>query len=327
MKAILLKEFGGTENMIFGDTDTPSIGDDEILIEVCATSVNRPDIVQRQGNYRPPPGDSEILGLEVAGKVVKLGANVSRWKTGDRVMALIGGGGYAEFARAHQDHAMEIPENMSFEEAACICETYLTAFLNLFILGELKNNQIALLHGGGGGVNTAAIQLCHYLVPQTQLIVTCSSGKVERLETMGVTHVIDYQTQSFSEEVARITNKKGVNVILDHIGADYLSANMRSLAAYGRLLLIGVMSGVKAELNLAIMMVKRQQIIGSVLRARSTDEKAEIISQFNQHMSNALANREVVPEVHQVFPLSEAARAHDLMESSSHFGKIVLKIT
>ena len=312
--------------MIFGDVDTPVVKENQILIEVCATSVNRPDIVQRQGNYHPPPGDSDILGLEVAGTVVKLGEGVSRWEIGDRVMALIGGGGYAEFACAHQDHTMAIPDSMTFEEAACICETYLTAFLNLFMLGELKNNQTALLHGGGGGVNTAAIQLCQYLVPQTKLIVTCSSGKVERMIEMGVHHAIDYTSAAFADEVANITGNKGADVILDHIGADYLAANMRSLAVYGKLLLIGVMGGVKAELNLAVMMVKRQQIIGSVLRARSTTEKADIISQFERHVRGALADRIVTPEIAKVFPLSEAANAHEFMESSRHFGKIVLTV-
>jgi len=327
LKAVLLEKFGGPENIFLGEAEQPSAKADEILIRVHATSVNRPDIVQRQGNYQPPPGDSEILGLEVAGVVEALGDNVTRWQVGDRVMALIGGGGYAEYATAHQDHGMVIPKEMSFEEAACICETYLTAFLNVFMLGEFTDGQTALLHGGGGGVNTAAVQLCQFLAPDAQLIVTCSSGKVERVESMGVDHVIDYQNNSFVEEVAKITNKKGVNVILDHLGAEYLAPNMRSLAVYGRLLQIGVMSGVKAELNLAVMMVKRQQIIGSVLRARSVKEKANIISTFDNKVGDALRKREIVPEISRVFHFAEAAEAHRMMESSQHFGKIVLKMT
>ncbi len=326
MKAVLLKNFGGPENMFLGEAEKPQAKTDEILIRVYASSVNRPDIVQRQGNYQPPPGDSEILGLEVAGVVEALGEGATRWQVGDRVMALIGGGGYAEYATAHQDHAMGIPIEMSFEEAACICETYLTAFLNVFMLGKLTNGQTALLHGGGGGVNSAAIQLCQYLVPDTKLIVTCSSGKVERMQSMGVDHVIDYQNSSFVEEVAKITDKKGVNVILDHLGADYLAGNMRSLSVYGRLLQIGVMSGAKAELNLAVMMVKRQQIIGSVLRARSVEEKAHIISTFDQKVGGALSNGKIAPEISHVFQFSEAADAHRMMESSQHFGKIVLKL-
>jgi len=327
LKAVLLEKFGGPENMFLGEAELPQAKEGEILIRVQATSVNRPDIVQRQGNYQPPPGDSEILGLEVAGVVEAVGDSVTRWQVGDRVMALIGGGGYAEYAKAHQYHAMKIPKGMSFEEAACVCETYLTAFLNVFMLGEFANGQIALLHGGGGGVNTAAIQLCQYLAPEAKLIVTCSSGKVERIQAMGVDHVIDYQNRSFVEEVAKITSKKGVNIILDHLGADYLAGNMRSLSIYGKLLQIGVMSGAKAELNLAVMMVKRQQIIGSVLRARSLKEKAEIISTFDKKVGDALHNRQIVPEISRVFHFSESADAHRMMESSQHFGKIVLTMT
>lgn len=312
--------------MYFGDAEKPVPGPGQVVIKVEATSVNRPDIVQRQGNYNPPKGDSEILGLEVAGTIEQLGAGVDHWQKGQRVMALIGGGGYAEFALAYAIHLMPVPQSMSFEQAACVCETYLTAYLNLFLLGKLENNSSALLHGGGGGVNTAAIQICRQLVPDTTLYVTASSKKLDRVAELGAHHVIDYSQQSFVEEIKTLTAGKGVDMILDHIGAKYFEDNMKSLAISGKLLLIGVTSGIKAELNLALMMIKRQQIIGSVLRSRPIEEKGAIIKSFRDQVLIYMESGSITPLVHQVFPLSEAAAAHQLMEQSGHFGKIVLKV-
>ncbi len=304
----------------------PEPGANQVLIRVAATSVNRPDIIQRQGNYNPPQGESEILGLEVAGTVDAAGEDVTDWKRGDRVMALIGGGGYAEFAVAHAGHLMTIPENMTFAQAACVCETYITAFLNVFRLGRLKDGESALLHGGGGGVNTAAIQLCRQLAPESPLFVTASSGKVDSVRELGAQHVIDYRQSAFDEEIGKITGGRGVDVILDHVGAAYLQKNLKSLAVYGRLVIIGVTSGPRGEVNLALMMVKRQQITGSVLRPRSIEEKAEIIRDFRDRVLGLLASGAIVPLVSHEFPLQEAASAHRLMETSGHFGKIVLNI-
>ena len=304
----------------------PEPGANQVLIRVAATSVNRPDIIQRQGNYNPPQGESEILGLEVAGTVESVGEDVTDWKRGDRVMALIGGGGYAEFAVAHAGHLMTIPENMTFAQAACVCETYITAFLNLFRLGRLKDGESALLHGGGGGVNTAAIQLCRQLAPESPLFVTASSGKVDSVRELGAQHVIDYRHSAFDEEIAEITGGRGVDVILDHVGAEYLQKNLKSLAVYGRLVIIGVTSGPRGEINLALMMVKRQQITGSVLRPRSIAQKAEIIRYFRDRVLGLFASGAIAPLVSHEFPLQEAASAHRLMETSGHFGKIVLNI-
>lgn len=304
----------------------PEPGANQVLIRVAATSVNRPDIIQRQGNYNPPQGESEILGLEVAGTVESVGEDVTDWKRGDRVMALIGGGGYAEFAVAHAGHLMTIPENMTFAQAACVCETYITAFLNLFRLGRLKDGESALLHGGGGGVNTAAIQLCRQLAPESPLFVTASSGKVDSVRELGAQHVIDYRHSAFDEEIAEITGGRGVDVILDHVGAEYLQKNLKSLAVYGRLVIIGVTSGPRGEINLALMMVKRQQITGSVLRPRSIAQKAEIIRDFRDRVLGLFASGAIAPLVSHEFPLQEAASAHRLMETSGHFGKIVLNI-
>jgi putative PIG3 family NAD(P)H quinone oxidoreductase len=282
-------------------------------------------VIQRLGNYPPPPGDSEILGLEVAGTVEAVGADATRFKVGDRVVALVGGGGYAEYALAYEEHAMTIPDSVSFEQAACICETYITAYLNLFMLAELEGKNSVLIHGGGGGVATSAIQLCKALSPETTLIVTASSGKLERVSAQGADHVIDYREQDFAEEIRRITEKRGVDVILDHIGAQYLAANMKSLALAGTLMLIGVMGGIKAELNLATMMVKRQRIIGSVLRSRPVTEKAAIINQFETEVMPLFAAGTIEPLIDARFALKDAAEAHRLMEQGGHFGKIVLQ--
>jgi putative PIG3 family NAD(P)H quinone oxidoreductase len=327
MKAVLLDGFGGLEVLKVGEVDKPTPKAGEVLIKVAATSINRPDLVQREGKYPPPPGDSEILGLEVAGTIAELGAGVSGWQVGDRVITLVGGGGYAEYAVAYASHLMRIPETMSFEEAACVCESYITAFLNVFMIGELRDGQTAILHGGGGGVNTAAIQLAKALTPNAKLIVTAHPSKIERVKKLGADLVIDYTTTpDFSEVVKEFTGKKGVDVILDHVGAKYLSPNMNSLGYKGKLVIIGVISGIKAELNLALMMVKRQCIIGSVLRSRPVAEKAEIVAEFTRRALPKFADRTIVPIIEKVFPLDQVAEAHRMMEEDKHFGKIVLKI-
>jgi NADPH2:quinone reductase len=324
MKAITLSDFGGPEMMQYSDIDTPTPGAGQLLIRVHATSVNRPDVIQRQGNYPPPPGDSEVLGLEVAGVVETVGDDTTRFSPGDRVVALVGGGGYAEYAVALESHTMALADAIPFEQAACICETYITAYLNLFLLGELQGKQSVLIHGGGGGIATSAIQLCRALTPDTEILVTASTGKLERVHEQGANHVIDYREQVFADEIRRITDKRGVDVILDHIGAKYLQDNMKSLALAGTLMLIGVMGGIKSELNLATMMVKRQRIIGSVLRSRPVAEKAAIIAKFEAAVMPLFASGKITPLVDATFPLEEAAAAHTMMEQSGHFGKIVL---
>ncbi|HSN15106.1 MAG TPA: NAD(P)H-quinone oxidoreductase [Anaeromyxobacteraceae bacterium] len=327
MKAVLLSGFGGVDVLKIGEAPRPTPAEGQVLVKVAATTVNRPDLVQRQGNYPPPPGDSEILGLEVAGTIEELGPGVSGWKVGDRVLSLVGGGAYAELAVAYASHLMAIPASMSFEEAACVCESYITAFLNVFMIGGLKDGNTAILHGGGGGVNTAAIQLCRALTPKVKLIVTSSPAKAERVRQLGADLVIDYTTTpDFSERVKEFTGKKGVDVILDHVGAKYLAPNMSSLGYAGRLVVIGVISGIKAELNLALMMVKRQQIIGSVLRSRPVKDKAEIVAEFTRTALPKFADRTIVPIVEKVFPLDQVVEAHRMMEEDRHFGKIVLKI-
>ncbi len=327
MKAVLLEGFGGLEVLKVGEAAKPAPLEGQVLVRVVATSINRPDLVQREGKYPPPPGDSEILGLEVAGYVEEVGPGVTGWQKGERVMSLAGGGGYAEYAVAYASHLMRIPDSMSFFEAACVCESYITAFLNVFMIGGLRDNNTVILHGGGGGVNTAGIQLAKALTPNTKIVVTASPAKMARVKELGADLVIDFTTTpDFSDAVKEFTNKKGVDVILDHVGAKYLAPNMNSLGYAGRLVIIGVISGIKAELNLALMMVKRQQIIGSVLRSRPVKDKGEIVAEFTRTALPKFADRNVVPIIEKIFPIDQVVEAHRMMEEDKHFGKIVLQI-
>ncbi|AEI15187.1 NAD(P)H quinone oxidoreductase, PIG3 family [Flexistipes sinusarabici DSM 4947] len=328
MKAVLLDDFGGPDVLYVGEAEKPAPKDNQVLIKVKATSINGPDVAQREGKYPPPPGESEILGVEVAGVIEEVGSNVKGWNIGDNVMTLVGGGGYAEYAVAYANHLIKIPENLSFEEAACICESYITAYSNVFMFGKLQDNQYAILHGGGGGVNTAAIQICKALVPNTKLIVTSPPEKMEKIKELGVDLVINYkETPDFSKMVKEYTNKRGVDVILDCIGAAYLEPNIKSLTYTGRLVVIGVLSGIKAELNLALLMVKRQQIIGSVLRSRPIEEKAEIVKSFTDNVIPKVADGSVKPIIHKIFSIDDVAKAHKTMAEDTHFGKIVMKIS
>jgi len=328
MKAVLLDGFGGIDVLKIGEVEKPRPGENQVLVKVMATSINRPDLVQREGKYPPPPGDSEILGLEVSGIIEDLGPGVTEWQKGARVMSLVGGGGYAEYAVAYASHLIPIPDSMSFEEAACVCESSITAFLNIFMIGEFRDGQTAILHGGGGGVNTAGIQLCRALTPSGKLIVTAAPEKMERVRQLGADLVINFrETPDFTEIVKEFTAKKGVDLVLDHVGAAYLAPNMNSLAYKGRLVIIGVTSGIKAELNLALMMVKRQSIIGSVLRSRPVPEKGDIVAEFTRRALPKFADRTIVPIVEEVFPLDRVVDAHRMMEEDRHFGKIVLKVS
>jgi len=325
MKAILLEKFGGPEVLEIGDTAKPEPGEAQVLIKVAATSVNRADTIQRMGHYPAPKGESPLLGLEVAGTIEALGPGVDGFEIGDRVMSLVGGGGYAEYAAAYASHLIRIPAAMSLEQAACVCETYITAYLNVFMLGGLTDGDSVLLHGGGGGVNTSGIQLCRALTPASRVFVTASPGKLERVAALGATDVIDYKTQDFAEVIRGATSKRGVDVILDHIGGRYLASNLAALAVGGRLVIIGLMGGAKAEINLGLLMVKRQQVIGSVLRSRSVAEKAAIVRLFTEAVMPLFEHGAIEPLIHTVMPLAAAGDAHRMMEASEHFGKIVLK--
>lgn len=317
--------FGPADKLRLDDVADPVPGPGQILIQVAAASVNRPDIIQREGHYPPPAGESEILGLECAGTVVAVGPGVVEPAVGDRVFALVGGGAYAELALARAEHSLPIPARLSFGQAACIAETYITAYMNLFGHAALGDGESVLLHGGGGGVNTAAIQLVDALRPNSPIAVTASAGKLERVAGLGADLVIDYRASDFAKEIQAFTDGRGVDVILDHIGAAYLEKNLKSLAVNGRLLVIGIMQGSDAGISLGRLMVRRQRIIGSVLRPRPDAEKTRIIADFALEVMPLFASARIAPLIDRVFPAESAAEAHRYMEAGRHFGKIVLE--
>jgi putative PIG3 family NAD(P)H quinone oxidoreductase len=326
VKVIVQDGNGGPEVLRPGTAAEPTATAGRVLIRVHATSVNRPDAVQRAGNYPPPPGESPILGLEAAGTVEAVGPGVTGFAHGERVFALLGGGGYAELAVAHASHIMRIPPNLSFEQAACICETYLTAYMNVFLYARLADGETVLVHGGGGGVATAAMHLVKALRPRARIVVTASPGKLERVKALGADFVIDYKAEDFAEAVLKYTDKRGVDVILDHLGASYLAQNVKALATGGRLALIGVMGGRKAELDLGRVLTQRLAIMGSTLRPRPVEDKAAIIRAFEAEAMPHFASGRIVPLIHRVYSLEQAAEAHRAMEASEHFGKLALRV-
>ncbi len=326
MRAVLLDGFGGTEVMRLGEAPRPEPGEGQVLVRVAATSVNRADLQQRSGNYNPPPGESEILGLEVAGVIEELGAGVSGWKVGDRVMSLVGGGGYAEFATAPAGTLMRVPGGIDLVRAAGITEVFITAYLNVFREAALTPGETLLVHGGASGVGTAAIQLAKALGPSPVIVTVGSEDKAAACRKLGADHAILYKQEDFSERVRELTDGHGADVILDHIGAAYLEPNMACLALYGRLVIIGLLGGAKAELNIGRMMVKRQRIVGSVLRARPIAEKAAITAAFRDAALGRFATGELQPVIHEVLPLAEARRAHELIAANANTGKVILQV-
>ncbi len=325
MKAIVMDGPGDESVLHLGEVAKPTPSAGELLIEIAATAVNRADLMQRQGLYPPPPGASEILGLECAGTVAAVGDDVSGWSVGDRVMALLPGGGYAAYVTVDAGSALRVPPGMSLEKAAAIPEVFLTASLNLFQLGGLREGHTALVHGGGSGVGTAAIQLAKAV--GARIFVTAGSPeKCERCLALGADRAIDYRRESFAAEARSATDGRGVDVILDPIGGPYLEDNLASLTIGGRLVLIGLMGGAKAELSLAPVLMRRLQVIGSTLRARPVAEKAEIVRAFLTRFGAHLESGRIRPIVDRVLPLAEAAEAHRTMKRSDHFGKIVLKV-
>lgn len=325
MKAILFDSPGDVDVLYPGDAPDPSPAENELLVEIHATAVNRADLLQRRGLYPPPPGASEILGLECAGTVVQVGREVSNYSTGDRVMALLPGGGYAEMAAIHHGSVMPIPEGMSFAEAAAIPETYLTAFLNIFLLGGIDAGDSALVHGGSGGVGTAAIRLCRQA--GVRIFVTAGSReRADRCIEIGAHHAFDYSSEDFAERVRELTSGVGVEVIVDPVGAPYFEKNLSLLTIEGRLVLIGLMGGHSTGIDLTKLLTKRLSVVGSTLRSRSAEEKAVIVESFLDEFGEALASRKIDPVIDRVMPLAEAADAHRLMNEGGHFGKIVLQV-
>src|SRR5579862_7959848 len=294
------------------------------MIGVTHAGLNRADIMQRQGFYPPPPGASEIIGLEAAGKVIAVGRMVKGWKVGDRAMALLAGGGYAEKAAVHHGSAMHLPDELSEAEGAGLPEVFLTAFLNLFMLAGVKFGDNVLIHGGGSGIGTASIMLLKEI--GARIIVTAGSDeKCNQCLRLGADVALNYNQAPFATQMKTATNGRGADIILDSIGAAYLPANIESLAHGGRLVLIGLMKGNKSEIDLMPVLRKHLKIMGSTLRTRAEAEKAQIVTSFMNMFAPALAQGRLRPPIYKVFPASQAAEAHRMMQASEHFGKIILK--
>jgi putative PIG3 family NAD(P)H quinone oxidoreductase len=325
MRAIVVDEPGDETRMHVADVPAPGMQPASLRIRVAATAVNRADLLQRQGMYPPPPGAPAYLGLECAGEVIEVAPDVDGWRVGDRAMALLPGGGYAEEVIVHAGSAMPIPQRLSYEQAAAVPEVFLTVFLNVFQLGGLADGGAALVHGGGSGIGTAAIQLLK-ASDATVIVTAGSEDKCARCRELGADVAVNYRTGDFVAEAQAATGGRGVDVVLDSIGAPYLDKNLAVLAAGGRLVLIGLMGGAKAEINLGLLMVKRLQVIGSTLRARPVTEKAAIVSGFLARFGAHLASGAIAPVVDRVLPLEAAPEAHRLLKASEHFGKVVLKV-
>jgi len=325
MNCIVLDGFGGPEVLKPGKRPVPTIGADEVLVKVAAAGINRPDVLQRQGNYTPPPGASDLPGLEVAGSVVAVGTGVQGWKTGDPVMALVSGGGYAEYCAAPAPQCLPVPMGFSMVEAGAVPETFFTVWTNVFDRGRLRSGETFLVHGGSSGIGTTAIQLAHLFGAK---VITTVGGadKAEACRKLGADLAINYREQDFVEAVMKATDKQGADLILDMVGGDYINRNLACLGMDGRLVQIAFLQGAKAEINLASVMMKRQTITGSTLRPRSVAQKGEIAAALRQHVLPLFEAGKAKPVIYKTLKLSEAAEGHRLMESSAHIGKIVLTI-
>ena len=303
----------------------PTPADYQVLIKIAAAGVNRPDIMQRKGLYPAPSGASDIPGLEIAGTVVATGAAVSHLKSGDSVCALVTGGGYAEYCLASAALCLPIPEGLSFVQAAALPETFFTVWSNVFDRAHLLPNETLLVHGGSSGIGTTAIQLAKAF--HAKVIVTAGSeAKCQFCMELGADAAINYKEQDFVEEINRLTDSKGVDVILDMIGGDYFPRNLKCMASDARLVQIAIQNGAKAEINLLPIMLKRLTITGSTLRARDDAFKADIAQKLHKNVWPLLATGKIKPIIHSTFALNDAAFAHELMESSRHIGKIILEV-
>jgi tumor protein p53-inducible protein 3 len=325
MKAIRVDD--STKRLYLGEENEPPVGDGELLVRVKATALNRADLLQKRGFYPPPPGASAILGLEMAGVVEIAGGKVEGWKEGDRVFALLPGGGYAEKVAIPAGMAMRIPDSLSFEEAAAVPEAFLTAYLNLFLLGGLKASQTVLIHAGASGVGTSAIQLAR---ESGAISIVTAGTEVKRklcLE-LGASLAIDYKAGPFADAVRKATGGMGANLIFDFIGAPYWEQNLASLAIDGRLILIGLMGGGKVnEVDLGLILSRRLQVIGTTLRSKPPREKLSLTERFVSFAMPRLADGRLKPVIDSVWDWEQANEAHERMESNENSGKIVMRVS
>ena len=322
MRAITIRAAGGPEMLTLEDRPVPQPRENEVLIRVEAAGVNRPDVLQRLGLY-PVPADADPLpGLEVAGEVVATGDGAVRWQSGDRVMALTHGGGYAEYCRVHESHCLRIPQNLSATEAAAIPETYFTVWYNIFMRATLAAGETLLVHGGSSGIGSTAIQMA--AARGARVLATVGSDeKIRFCEQLGASRVMNYKTEDWQ----KIAHDFGTDVVLDIVAGPYMQKNIDLLARDGRYVIIAFLQGARAELNMLPVLIKRLTITGSTLRPQSIEEKAAIAAQLASEVIPLLESARVRPVIHATFPLANAAAAHELMESSRHMGKIVLQVS
>jgi len=325
MQAIKIITAADTTELRLTEYPLPSPAAGQVLIKIAAAGVNRPDLMQRQGVYPPPPGASDILGLEIAGTIVETGPEVSGFKPGDPVCALVTGGGYAEYCLAAAACCLPVPHNFSFVQAAALPETFFTVCSNVFDRGGLQSNESLLVHGGGSGIGTTAIQLAKAFGAKVY-VTAGSEEKCQRCLALGADAAINYKQQDFVTAIDTMTNGNGVDLVLDMIGGDYFPRNLKCLATEGRLVQIAIQNGAKSEINLWNLMLKRLTITGSTLRARDVAFKAEIARQLQAKVWPLLAAGRISPVIDSVFPLAEAEQAHARMLSNQHFGKIILSI-
>ena len=325
MKAIVRTGDGGPEVLQLGDAPSPEPTETQVMVDVHATALNRADMIQRRGGYPPPPGESEILGLEIAGTVAGMGSAVEGVAEGDRVFGLVGGGGYAEQAVIDYRMAMPIPDEWTFEQAAAVPEVFFTANENIFTLGKLSAGETILIHAGGSGVGSAGVQISHH-AGATVFVTAGTSEKIDNCKALGAVEGINYKEKDFVAEIGRLTDERGVDVVLDFIGAPYFERNLSILKTKGRLLQVGLIGGATTEINLGTVMRNRLQIIGSVMRPQSIDEKIAITQRFMERWLPELARGTLQPVIDTVFPLAQAQQAHEYMEANLNFGKILLKV-
>ena len=323
MRAVTATEPGGPEVLTVSDLPDPQPGPGEVVLDVAATAVNRADLLQRQGHYPPPPGASEVIGLECSGTVSAVGEGVDGWQVGDEVCALLAGGGYAEKVAVPAGQVMPVPAGIDVETAAALPEVACTVWSNVFMVAHLQPEETLLVHGGAGGIGTSAIQLAHAL-GATVVTTAGSEAKLEACRSLGADLAVNYREQDFVEEVKAFTDGRGADVILDNMGARYLGRNVSALATQGRLVIIGMQGGAKGELDINALLRKRGAVIATALRSRPVQEKAAICAAVVEHVWPLVADGRVKPVVHERYPLAEAARAHADVESSTNVGKVLL---
>ncbi len=325
MKAIVVQTEQEDRPLLWQEVEAPGYRADEVLVDIHATALNRADLMQRAGNYPPPPGASDILGLEMAGRIIEIGDEVTGWNIGDRVCALLPGGGYAEQINVPHQMLMPIPDEWSFEQAAAVPEVFFTAYLNLFIEAGLKEGESVLIHGGASGVGTAGIQLAHQA--GCRVFVTAGTDeKTARCRELGAELAANYKTEDFAERIKNHTNGEGVDVIMDMVGAPYLERNLSLLKVYGRLVFISMLGGAKTEINLGALMGRRLRMIGSVLRPRTVAEKVVIKERFMEQFWPQLLDGTIQPIIDTVYPIEQASEAHTYMAANKNTGKIILKV-